>query len=272
MRSAGVLSASFSARGDNMFEDIAVSRVDAVGWIEIDRPDVANALRPQSMMEICAALDELEGDSDVGAIALIGRGRHFAAGGDFNFLRDTLAMPPIDIRDELYAHFQGVTRRLYRSGKPTLAAVNGAAVTIGAEIALACDVRVGTETSRFDEGWIKIGLMPPLGGAMLLPRIVGLALAKEMILEGRAVGGAEALAAGLLNEIVEAEALRDRVQQRAMAMAALPRHAFRAAKEALHRGIESTMEGEWAANVMAQSLLLSSDDFKARLEARSPAR
>ena len=81
-----------------MFEDIAVSQVDGIGWIEIDREDVANALRPQSMMEICAALDQLETDPDVGAIALIGRGRHFAAGGDFHFLRALLDTRPIEIR------------------------------------------------------------------------------------------------------------------------------------------------------------------------------
>lgn len=254
------------------FEDIIVDRVEQVGWIRLNRPAVANALRPATMQEICVALDELESDRSVGAIAIIGEGRHFAAGGDFDFLQALLHTPPGQIRDELYAHFQGVTRRLHRSAKPTLAAVSGAALTVGAEIALACDVRVGTPSARFDEGWIKIGLMPPLGGAMLLPRIVGLTLAKEMILEGRVLAGEEALDKGLLNEIVEPENLRSRVQERAAIMAALPTQAFRAAKEAIHRGIESTMETEWAANVMAQSLLLSSDDFANRLRERAPAK
>jgi enoyl-CoA hydratase/carnithine racemase len=254
------------------FQDIVVDRVERVGWIEINRPDVANALRLDTMREICAALDALEADPSVGAIALIGRGRHFAAGGDFELLHSLRDTPPVDVRDQLYAHFQGVTRRLHRSVKPTLAAVAGAAVTVGAEIALACDVRVGTPDARFDEGWIRIGLMPPLGGAMLLPRIVGMTAAKEMILESRVVSGAEALQLGLLNEIVEPDRLRARVQERAAAMAALPAHAFRAAKEAIHRGIESTMEHEWAANVLAQSLLLSSNDFAACLEERAPPR
>lgn len=250
------------------YREIIIEQRGAVGWIEINRPDASNALRPQTMREICHGLDALEADANVGAIAITGRGRHFAAGGDFQFLQNLLDMPMEAVRDELYQHFQGVTRRLFRSGKPTIAAVNGAAITVGSEIALACDVRIGTEYSRFDEGWIHIGLMPPLGGAMLLPQIVGLATAKEMILEGRVLKGREALDAGLLTALVPPEELVERAQSRAEAMAALPRHAFRAAKEAIHRGLESSMETEWAANVMAQSILLSSSAHREALARR----
>src|SRR5947209_7763877 len=105
------------------FEDIVVDRVDRVGWIEINRPEVANALRPDTMAEICVALDELEREPAVGAIALIGRGRHFAAGGDYDFLHALIDTPPVEIREQLYDRFQGVTRRLFRCGKPTLAAI-----------------------------------------------------------------------------------------------------------------------------------------------------
>lgn len=251
------------------FEDIATEIREGIGWVEIDRPDQSNALRPQTMREICEALDAFEDDPAVGAIVIIGRGRHFAAGGDFEFLKGLVGTPPAAVRDQIYEHFQGVTRRLFRSAKPSIAAVSGAAITVGCEIALACDFRIGTASARFDESWLRIGLMPPLGGAMLLPRYVGLGLAKEMILDGRVLKGQEALDAGLLSVIVPDEELRASAQARALALAAHPAGAYRAAKEAIHRGLESTMEKEWAANVMAQSILLSTDDFAARLAART---
>ena len=256
-----------SANGYKMnFKDIIVRRSKSIGWIEINRIEVNNAARPKTMEEICKALDELEGDDQVRAVVITGRGKHFMAGGDFEFLKNIVGTRTEDVRDQLYEHFQGVTRRLFQFPKPTIAAVAGAAITVGCEIALACDIRIAANTAKFEESWIKIGLMPPLGGAMLLPRFIGLGLAKEMILEGKSLDAQEALDAGLVNIVVEQDQLHDTAEARALSMAALPRHAFRTSKEAIHRGIESTMEIEWAANVMAQSILLGTEDFRTRLQ------
>src|SRR5262249_54443990 len=156
------------------------------GWIVLDRPDVRNAVSPQTMQEICGAIDQLVADPGVQGIAIGSSGEHFMAGGDFGFLEELAAKgTALRAYGDIYTHFQGVTRRLFRCRKPTLAAISGAAITVGCEICLACDVRIADETAFFEESWLRMGLIAPLGGAMLLPRIIGLAGAKEMILEGR---------------------------------------------------------------------------------------
>lgn len=242
---------------------------DGIGWAALNRPQNSNAANPDVMRELCAVLDELIADDAVSAIVVTGEGRHFLAGGDFDFLQGIASSWSPDTHQELYQWFQGATRRLHLCGKPTIAAISGGAITVGCEIALACDVRIADRTAFFQESWLDLGLIPPLGGSMLLPRIVGLGLAKEMILEARRVMADEALATGLVSELVEDGAmLRPRAQARAKAMAARPAEAFRIAKELLHRGMESTMANEWSAGVMAQALLLGSDGFRQALATR----
>lgn len=244
-----------------MYEDILVERRGDLGWITINRPERRNAVRPQSLKEICQALDDLTADASVRAIVLAGEGKHFSAGAEFSFLEELQTMPAAQIKAQIYAHFQGAARRLYHCRKPTLALVNGAAVTVGCELALACDFRLVTPTAMFQESWVKLGLIPPLGGLFLLPRLVGLGRAGEMCLSGRAVSAEEAVRIGLAGEIVEAEQLAARGEAFARELAALPPLAYAAAKEGLHRGMESSMENEWMANVSAQSVLLGSQDF-----------
>lgn len=246
--------------------DVRTEIEAGVGWIIIDRPEVGNAARPKTMREMCEALDRLVPDPAVKAIVLMGEGEHFLAGGDFDFLTGLVDKPTSDVRGELYDHFQGVTRRLFRCAKPTIAAVSGAAITVGCELALMCDVRIVTPTAIFQESWLKMGLMPPLGGAMLLPRLIGLARAKAMILEGRPLSASESLELGFASEITPLESLRARAEACAGELAQAPPLAYRAAKEALHRGLESTMEIEWSTNVLAQSMLIATPEFRAALE------
>jgi enoyl-CoA hydratase/carnithine racemase len=241
---------------------------EGIGRITFSRPDVSNAVRPETMQALCEAIDAHLAESRVGAIVLTGQGRNFAAGADFGWLGKLMTASVDDVGQSLYAWFKGAAERLWRSPKPTVAAVNGAAITVGCELALVCDVRVATPRSRFGETWFNVGLMPPLGGTLLLPRFVGLAWAKRMILEAEIVDGTKALEIGLVDELVDEDQLLARAEQRALAMAAAPPAAFAAAKAAIHRGIESTMEQEWAVNVPTQATLITSDAFRERVTAR----
>lgn len=250
------------------FEDLKLRVVNAVGTIEIDRGDGRNTLRPGTLREICSAVDRFHDDPEVRVIVLAGAGKHFSAGADFSFLQQLTTMSAVDIRNQIYSAFQGAARRIWNCSKPTVAAVNGAVITVGCELALACDFRIVGPTATFQESWIKLGIMPPLGGLFLLPRIVGLGLAKEMMLTGRAVEAEEALRIGLASRMADsAESLADAAQAYAEELAALPPLAYRAAKEGLHRGLESSMEKEWATNVLAQSILLGTEDFREGLAA-----
>ena len=257
------------------YEDLSVRIADGIGTIEINRGDGRNALRPQSLREICAAMDRLTGAAEVRAIVLTSAGKHFSAGADFAFLEQLTTMPAVAIRDQIYDAFQGAAKRIWGCPKPTLAAINGAAITVGCELALACDFRIAGPNATFQESWIKLGIVPPLGGMFLLPHLIGLGRANEMVLSGRAVGAEEALRIGLVSRVVDtADDLAAAALATAADLAAAPPLAYRAAKEALHRGLESSMEKEWASNVLAQSMLLGTTDFREGLSAareRRPA-
>lgn len=256
------------------YSDILVTRDNRIGTIAINRPAANNSVSAATMDEIGAAVSELTADDSIRVLVLTSTGKHFVAGAEFSFLQDLSITPALTVKDKVYTSFQGAARALYHCPKPTLAAFSGAAVTVGCELAVACDFRIVSETAFFQESWIKLGILPPLGGMMLLPRLVGLGLATDMVLRGRAVKAEEALRSGLVHEVVPSDALAERITTFATELAAIAPQAYAAAKQGLHRGLESTMEKEWAANVLAQALLLGSDDFKeglaAVMEKRAP--
>lgn len=256
------------------FEDIRVDRRDRIGFLTINRPERGNTVRPKTLAEIRAAMDQLIGDHDIAAVVLRAEGKNFSAGADFEFL-DALTRTPVpQISAQIYQNFQGAARSIYHCPKPTLALIAGAAVTVGCELALACDFRIAAEDAVLQESWIKLGLMPPLGGLFLLPRLIGLGRASQMVLRGLAVKAEEALRIGLVSEVVAREALAARGDALATELTMTAPLAYAAVKAALHRGLETSMEAEWSANVAHQAVLLSSDDFKeglAAVKAKRPA-
>lgn len=248
-------------------DDVRIERRGMVGWVLLDRGDGRNSLRPGTLAELSEAIDAFEQDKSVRAIVLAANGKHFSAGADFSFLEELVETPAVAIREQIYALFQGTARKIYQSRKPTVAAIQGAAVTVACELALCCDYRIAADTAFFQESWIRLGIMPPLGGLFLLPRLVGLGRAKEIALTGRKVGAEEAARIGLTCETTTEVDLHARAQAFAAELAALPPLAYGMAKEAMHRGLDSSMESEWSANVLAQAILLGSEDFKIGLAA-----
>jgi enoyl-CoA hydratase/carnithine racemase len=243
--------------------------VDGVGWIVFNRPSVSNAAYPPMMRAVCEAIDAFDADPSVRAIALRGMGRHFLAGGDFDWLVEIAEGRAGDAAEEIYRWFQGATRRLVTCAKPTVAAISGGAFTVGAELALACDVRLVDRSAYFSERWLDLGLIAPLGGAMWLPRIIGLGRAKEMLLECRQIGAEEAVAIGLASEMLEtSDSLHRRAQERALAMSQRSPPAFARMKQLIHDGMDAAQEDGWQAGVAAQGDLLKSDEFRAAVQAR----
>lgn len=249
------------------FEDISLTVADRVGTLTLNRPQTGNTLRPQTLEEICRGIDALTADPDVGVIVLRAEGKHFCAGADFKFLDDVTRMPASAIKAQIYSHFQGAARRIYHCPKPTIALVQGAAVTVGCELALACDFRVVADNGFFQESWIKLGILPALGGMFLLPRLIGLGRAAQMVLRGQAVKADEAERIGLASEVVPLADLAERGAAFAAELSAIAPLAYAAIKEGLHRGLENGMEAEWSTNVLNQAILLGTEDFKEGLDA-----
>ncbi len=250
------------------FEQIRIDRHDeGIAAVVVARADIGNASSPEMLGEIRDAFAMLSTDQDVRAIILSAEGKHFSVGADFTFLQRLAGMSAVEIKNTVYANFQGAARAIYRCPKPTLALVQGAAVTVGCELALACDFRVAADNAMFQESWIKLGIMPPLGGTFLLPRLVGLGRAMEMCLRGKQVRAEEALQIGLVSEVVARDDLAPRGLELARELAASAPLGYATVKQSIQRALESSMDAEWQANLTNQALLLGSKDHREGLSA-----
>jgi len=254
--------------------DLLERDVDAVRVITLNRPETMNALTLEAMAALGERLEAAAADSRVRAVVVTGAGASFSSGGDTRFLQELPGMAPERVRDVVYGTFQRPIRAIRAMRKPVIAAVNGPAVGAGCELALAADFRLASETARFGEVWIRIGCVPALGGMYLLPRIVGLTKAVEMILTGAVVDAAEALRIGLVNRIVPAAGLAGAALALARDLAAGPAEAIALAKETIARGLGTDLAGALDAALAAQARCFATEDFaegvRALAERRSP--
>ena len=191
------------------YEQILFERRGRVGVITLNRPEKLNAWTPRMMAEYRDAIERGNADADVGALVMTGAGRAFCAGADigavFNAQIDRPAeAAPAERPGESYLDFLG------RMPKPTIAAINGAAVGVGITQVLPFDIRIAAAEARIGFFFVRMGLVPELGSSRFLPRLVGAGRALEWCLTGRMVSAAEAREAGLVTEVVPAEALLDR--------------------------------------------------------------
>ena len=250
-----------------MNQELRAEIKNSVGTITFNRPTVMNGLNPAYLHQFISTVQSFERNEAVRVIVLTGEGKAFSSGGDKAFLRELLSMTPSQIRDTVYGSFLGATRTIKLCSKPIIAAVNGPAVGGGCEIAVACDFRLVAEDAFFCENWIDLGIIPPLGGMMLLPRLVGLERASNMVLRGTRVYGPEAKAIGLATECVARDKLEEAVLKFAQDLASKPRAALAVAKQGLRRGMEGTLAGEWEFNLQAQAMLMKGSDFAEAIEA-----
>jgi 2-(1,2-epoxy-1,2-dihydrophenyl)acetyl-CoA isomerase len=222
--------------------------------------------------ELLAALDELESDPGTRVLILTGAGGHFSAGGDVKTMaarRQTAA--------EGRARVESLNRfviRLFEYPKPTIAMVDGFAVGAGCNIALGCDLVIASDRARFGEVFARIGLVPDGGGTWLLPRLVGLAKAKELVFSADIIDAAEALRIGLVNRVVRAAELESQTHALATRIAAGPPNALSLAKALLNRSATVDLATALGFEAYAQAQTITTDDHaegvRAFLEKRPP--
>jgi enoyl-CoA hydratase len=217
------------------YANIIVETEAAVGLIRLNRPKALNALNAALIGELNAALDAFEADDAIGAIVITGSERAFAAGADIKEMA-SLDFAELHTRDP-FASLERVTR----CRKPIIAAVAGFALGGGCELAMMCDFIIAADNAKFGQPEITIGVTPAWGGSQRLARSVGKAKAMDMNLTGRMMDAQEAERSGLVSRIVAPERLLEEAMSAAKTIAAQPRLAVIANKDAINAAFETSL-------------------------------
>ena len=215
---------------------VVIDRHGPVACVSLNRPGKANALDAEITDALLEAVLDLSGDADVHAMVLTGRGSAFSAGGDFDTIR--AMREDRHLRDTVLDAHQQLFRVMTRLPFPTVAAVNGAAVGAGVTVALLCDLVVMAEDTFLSDPRVSLGLLDGAGGLVLWPLLTSLSAAKEHLLLGDRVSGAEAHRLGLANRVSPASDVQSEALALAIRLAALPPHAVRQARRLLNSHID----------------------------------
>jgi enoyl-CoA hydratase len=239
------------------YENILVERLEGkAGLVRLNRPKALNALNTAVMTELADALEALDHDDEIGCLVVTGNERAFAAGADIKEMVD--ATPVQMLNRGMIEQWD----RLVKLRKPVIAAVSGWCLGGGCELAMACDMIVASETAKFGQPEITIGVIPGAGGTQRLTRAVGKAIAMEMVLNNRTLSADEAYRFGLVNRVVSPELYLDEALKLAREIASRAAVAVRLAKEAVNKAYESTLAEGIAAERRNFYLLFSTDDQK----------
>jgi enoyl-CoA hydratase len=243
------------------YETILIEIHGQVGVVRINRPKARNALNSTVLYELAEALDSFDNNSTVGAIVITGDDQAFAAGADIKEMADASAISMLT-----RSHIPQFDR-VGLVHKPIVAAVSGWCLGGGNELAMACDIIIASETARFGQPEINLGVIPGAGGTQRLTRAVGKALAMEMVLNNRLLTAEEARNFGLVNRVVPVERYLEEALQLAAEIAARAPLAVRLGKEAVNHAFESFLSDGLADERKAFYMLFASQDQKEGMQA-----
>jgi 2-(1,2-epoxy-1,2-dihydrophenyl)acetyl-CoA isomerase len=239
------------------YQNLLLETGGGIATVTLHRPEKLNAYTTEMGDEVVAAFAAARDDASVRAVILTGEGRAFCAGVDLEHLKAHMARETTPSSSEARAvngpgargarplgeedFLRKLPLDLLAYPKPVIAAINGPAIGVGVTMALPCDVRIAAENAKLGVTFAKLGLLPGLGSTHLLPRLVGLAKALELVLTARVVSAFEAAEIGLVNRVVAPDSLLPEARAMAAAMAECKPEVLAAAKAALHLGANATM-------------------------------
>ncbi len=243
---------------------------DHVAVMTISRPEALNAINQDLLLQMEAAIENIEADRQIRVLVITGAGRSFVAGGDIAAMS---RMDPFEGRAFVQLG-QRILGRIENSRMPVLAAVNGFALGGGCELALACDIRYASDRATFGQPEVNLGITPGFAGSQRLARICGPGVAKDLVLTGRVIDAQQALTIGLVAAVYPADELLSKVMETAALVASRSPVAVQMAKSAINRGYDSTFQTGSQYEVEAFALCMSHADSKeglsAFLEKRKP--
>lgn len=248
------------------YETIIYQETDNIAQIILNRPEVLNALNDRMLQELPEAIAKVSRNENVRVLIITGSGRAFCSGGDRKFLAKVEADEPF--REEMHQVILG----LRHMGKPTIAMVNGPAVGGGFDLALACDLRIGSESARFSVAFTKVGLTPGTATAWVLPRIVGISKALRLLFTGDAVEAEEAYRMGILDEVVPPEKLEEETMALARRLAQGPPQAMGFDKMMVYRGLHMDFETALELSAACVRVCFGTQDFREGLKAAAEKR
>ena len=261
------------------YKVLYLEKEDGIATITLNRPRRLNAITDQFYVDWIKAIGEVTKDDSLRVLVLTGAGRAFCSGGDFKTTGGELYklrhLPPKDFQRAYHKFMPQVIGGLQNLDIPTIAMVNGPAYGQGFGMALACDMRVGSDQAKCCVAWTRRGVMPACGEQWTLPRIVGLGRAFEIIFTGREVGAEEAERIGILNKLVPAAKLQEETMELARALAKGPAVAYRLGKMALYKATAGMdMMDTLDFTSAAQAVAFTTEDYwesaKAFEEKREP--
>ncbi len=253
---------------------VLVEAADGIGRVTLNRPDRLNAFFGTMREEIAGALEAMADDRSVRVVVITGRGRAFCAGADVAYMAELLERGAYDEANLLVTSGRRVIRTILEMPKPVIGALNGPAAGGGANLALACDLRIASESASIGQTFNRIGLAPDWGGSWLVPRLVGRARAAELFFLAEMIDAREAERLGLFNRVVASAELDAVVHEMAERLAAKPALALALAKEGLRRSLSAELDEMLDFEVYAQDRAFRSADAlegtRAFVEKRPP--
>jgi enoyl-CoA hydratase/carnithine racemase len=244
-------------------EHVLYEKKDGVGIITLNRPDRLNAITHAMLRRLGELIEEIKKDDEVRVMILTGMGRAFSAGTDIS--GDVPIMSELEIQVMKQKNSTEYRQSLWYFNsipKPTICAINGAAVGIASEFALHCDIRIAAESARFGQVFVLRGMTPDTGaGTYLLPRIVGLSKACELVFSGEIIDAQEMLRIGLVSKVVPDKQLMPAAMEMAKKMQRGAPLAVQMTKQLMYMGLERNMEAHWEATRYAFQLSCKTEDF-----------
>ena len=241
--------------------DVEVTNEAGVRWIALNRPESKNGLTDAVNGAIIEALDGAAADKAIRCVVVAGKNGNFCSGLDLKALASGGMSGMDDAEAHMRKYFHGLIRAVRRVEKPVVALVDGAAVGYGCDLALACDLRIGTERTRFGEVFVKRGLMPDGGGTWSLPRLVGVGKALELMFTGDVIGADEAQRIGLVTRMLPSAEAEQQTWEFAKRLAAEPPLVHAWIKRAVYAAQATDLDAALENEVRGQMQLLRSKDF-----------
>lgn len=248
-----------------MYDFLLYEQQGHVVTLTMNEPERRNPLTGNSAVpDFLAAIDRIHNDRSVRAVILTGAGTAFSSGGDIRDMERQAsgAVSGMQIRQEYRTGIQRLPLALFNLEVPVIAAVNGAAMGAGLDIACMCDIRIASEHAKFAESFVKLGIIPGDGGAWLLPRIIGMSRASEMSFTGEAIGAELASSWGLVSRVVPSDQLLATAQEMALRIAVNPPHAVRLTKRLLREAMHTRLDTLLEMSSAFQALSHQTDDHK----------